>query len=141
VTSFNRKAGDRRLADMSDEPMGTLVWEPDLPKLYTFEEEFPVSETATYRVRMDFDQRDKIVEWAVIQLKRRGDRWTRVAVYDMCHGKGVHVHRYDSCEDEFAEESVFNVTSYEDVEAGLDYAILRVSESTADNEGRSDRGH
>ncbi|MGH3904225.1 MAG: DUF7718 family protein [Pseudonocardiaceae bacterium] len=87
------------------------------------------------------DAYGRVAEWAVVQLRRDGDRWRRIAVYDICHGKGVHVHLYDRQEIEFTEAFLRPVSSYQDVEDGLDYAVQRVTECWQENERRSDRGY
>ncbi len=103
---------------------------------------FPISEDARYIQRLGYDERGRLAEWAVVQSRRRNGRWQRVAVYDICHGKGVHVHLFNQQEIEFTETLVRQVMSYKDVEDGLDYVLDRLIESWwQENERRSDRGY
>lgn len=116
-------------------------WAPDLPKVETYEQEFPVSDSASYLLKMDLDERNRLVEWAVIQLRSVNGRKMTVAVYDTCHEKGVHVHHYDREGERISEEVLQGVASYRDLEEGLDYAVKRASEAWRENERRCDRGH
>jgi hypothetical protein len=135
-----RKAGKRRLADMNAAEQ-ERVWTPDLePEWPPYEDTFPISEDARYVQRLGYDEYQRLTEWAVVQMRREDDRWCRVAVYDICHGKGVHVHLYDRQEIEFTEQFLRPVSSYRDIEVGLDYALERVTECWQENERRSDRG-
>jgi hypothetical protein len=68
-----------------------------------FEDTFPISEDARYVQKFSLDEYGRVAEWAVVQMRRDGDRWRRVAVYDICHGKGVHLHLYDREEVQFTE--------------------------------------
>jgi hypothetical protein len=115
VSPWNRKAGDRLTS--------------------------PLSERARYIQRLDYDKRERLVEWAVIQSRLTNGGWQHVAVYDICHGKGVHVHLFNRREEEFTEVRLRSVTSYKDVEDGLDYVVDRVLECWQENERRSDRGY
>lgn len=141
MTAHNRKSGDKRLVDMCAMPAGTgSAWTPDLPKVDTYEQVFSINATAQYVQRLDLDERNRPVEWVVIQMRLVAGRWRRVAVYDTCHQKGVHVHFYDRDENQFDEAVLWDVEGYDDLEQGLDYALKRVSESWRENERRSDRG-
>ncbi|MGB6163608.1 MAG: hypothetical protein WBF75_13755 [Pseudonocardiaceae bacterium] len=92
--------------------------------------------------RLDYDERERLVEWAVIQSRLAGvGGWQLVAVYDICHSKGVHVHLFNRQEEEFTEVRLRSVTSYKDVEDGLDYVVDRVLEHCQENERRSDHGY
>ena len=64
-----------------------------------------------------------------------------MALYDTCHGKGLHVHLYDRREKEFTQTPLRSVASYEDMDDWLAYALQRVTEHWQDNERRSDRGY
>ncbi len=103
MTPEKRKAGKRRLADMNAaEPDQT--WTPDLePEWPPYEDTFPISEDARYVQKFSLDEYGRVAEWAVVQMRSDGDRWRRVAVYDICHGKGVHLHLYDREEVQFTE--------------------------------------
>jgi hypothetical protein len=140
VTPRNRKAGLRRLVEMSattdDQP-----WAPELPAVDEFEQEFPIGDSASYVQRLGLDERDRVAEWAVIQMRKVDSEWRRVVVYDCCHGKGLHVHHYNREGMEFAEVVVRPVNSYSDFESALDYALERVTMSWQENERRSDRGY
>jgi len=118
------------------------AWAPELPpELPWYEQIFPISERVSYRQRLGEDAYGRLAEWAVVQMRRVEDQWQRVAVYDICHGKGVHVHLYDREGREFTETSLRPVTCYQDVEDGLDYALERVTRHWEENERRSDRGY
>ncbi len=136
-----RKAGKRRLADMNAaEP--EQPWAPEMePEGPPWEIEILISEDVRCKQKFSQDVYGRVAEWAVVQLRRDGDRWRRIAVYDICHGKGVHVHLYDRQEIEFTEVPLRPVSSYQDVEDGLDYAVQRVTECWQENERRSDRGY
>lgn len=140
MARHKRKTGKRRLTHMSaaepDQP-----WYPELePEWPPYEATFLISETTRYVQRLCYDEYQRLAEWAVVQMRRVEGRWQRVAVYDICHGKGVHVHLYDRREVEFTQVFLRPVRSYQDVEDGLDYALQRVTECWVDNERRSDRG-
>jgi hypothetical protein len=70
-----RKAGRRRLADMNAaEP--ERVWTPDLePEWPPYEDTFPISEDARYVQKLGYDKYQRLAEWAVVQMRRDGDRW------------------------------------------------------------------
>jgi hypothetical protein len=141
VSPWNRKAGDRRLVDMSAAAEPEQAWAPDLPADHSYRLTSPLSERARYIQRLDYDERERLVEWAVIQSRLTNGGWQHVAVYDICHGKGVHVHLFNRREEEFTEVRLRSVTSYKDVEDGLDYVVDRVLECWQENERRSDRGY
>jgi hypothetical protein len=83
------------------EPERTGV--PDLePEWPPFEDTFPISEDARDVQKFSLEY-GRVAEWAVVQMRRDGDRWCRVAVYDVCYGKGVHLHLYDRQEVQFTE--------------------------------------
>jgi hypothetical protein len=132
-----RRAGDAWRASAEPEQ----AWAPDLPADHSYRLTLLLSERARYIQRLDYDERERLVEWAVIQSRLINGRWQRVAVYDICHGKGVHVHLFNRREEEFTEVCLRSVTSYKDVEDGLDYVVDRVVECWQENERRSDRGY
>jgi hypothetical protein len=140
---LNRKAGDRRLVDMSAAAELEQPWDPDLPPEDPLVQTFPLSEHSRYTQRLGLDERGRLVEWAVIQSRFRNGRWQRVAVYDICHDKGLHVHLFNRQEEEFTEARLRSVMSYKDVEDGLDYVLHRLIdlECWQENERRSDRGY
>lgn len=92
-------------------------------------------------MRYVMDDHDRITEWAVTQIRKLSGRWRRVAVYDTCHNKGIHVHFYNRSDDEFAQTPLRSVDSHEDLVEGLDYAVDRVVRAWRENERRSDRGY
>lgn len=141
MSPLNRKAGDKRLVNMSAAAELEQAWAPDLPAVDSYRLTFLLSASARYVQRLECDERDRVVEWAVIQSRLRNDRWQQVAVYDICHGKGMHVHLFNRQGEEFTEVRLRSIVSYEDVEDGLDYALDRVIESWEENERRSDRGY
>lgn len=138
MTAFNRKAAERRRPTLGILPE---PWAPDLPaEEPPYEQTFAISAEARYIQRFGQDAYGRLVEWAVIQERRVDGRWLRVAVYDTCHGKGVHVHHYDGAGEDFLEHQLLPVTCHEDLETGLQYALERVAECWQENERRSDRG-
>ncbi len=65
------------------------AWAPDLPAHHSYRLTLPLSERARYIQRLDYDERERLVEWAVIQSRLTSvGGWQRVAVYDICHSKG-----------------------------------------------------
>lgn len=135
-----RKAGKRRLADMNAaEP--ERPWAPELEPEEPWEQEILISEDVRYQQKLAHDAYGRLADWAVVQMRRVEGRWLRVAVYDICHGKGVHVHLYNREGEQFTETPLRPVASYQDVEEGLDYALERVVEHWQENERRSDRGY
>ncbi len=139
--SPNRRAGERLLADMSAAAEPEQAWAVDLPTDHSYVLTFLISENARYIQRLAYDERERLVEWAVIQSRLRNGRWQQVALYDICHSKGVHVHLFNRQEEEFTQVSLRSVTSYKDIEDGLDYVLDRVIECWQENERRSDRGY
>lgn len=142
--SQRRKASDRRLADMNAaEPEQS--WMPDLdPEGEEYSQPFPIQDAPDHVSavqRMTFDRYGRIFEWAVVQRLRDPTRWRRIAVYDICHGKGMHIHLYDSAEDEFTQIPLRPVRSYRDIEKCLDEALYLVEMHWEDNIRRSNRGH
>jgi hypothetical protein len=131
---LNRKAGEKRLVDMSA-PLP--AWSPEMDTCDEFVQEFPINESVSYRIRMEMDERNRLVEWAVVQ-KRDGHR---VAVYDVCHGKGYHLHLYDERGTEIDEIALRPVDSYADSEACLNDAVERIVRYWVENERRCDRDH
>lgn len=141
MPSRKRKSGERRLANMGVGDPGH-TWVPELePEWPPWEQTFPISEDARYVQKFANDEYGRLTEWAVVQMRRDGDRWRRVAVYDICHGKGVHLHLFNAQKIEFSEQRLRPVLSYQDIEDGLDYALERVTECWQENERRSDRGY
>jgi hypothetical protein len=141
VAPHNRKAGDRRLKDMSAD--AALEHDADGPPSdeIEYEQTFPIGENVAYVQRFVMDDRDRIKRWAVVQIRRVQGSWHRVAVYDTCHEKGIHVHFYDKEDVEFAETHLRSVDSNADLVEGLDYAVVRVVEAWRENERRSERGY
>lgn len=134
-----RKTNNRRLADMGAAGEPAQPWAPELPTVRTYQYTFLISATVRYTQRLDCDEWDRVVEWAVIQSRLRNGRWQRVALYDICHGKGMHLHLYDRQEREFTQISLRPVTCRRDVIEGLNEALDRVIEHSEENEWRSDR--
>jgi len=91
--------------------------------------------------KLAYDTHGQLADWTVVQMRRVQDRWLRVAVYDICHNKGVHVHLFNREGTEFTETSLRPVASYQDIVDGLDYALERVITHWEENERRSDRGY
>lgn len=139
MTPSNRKAGQRRLVDMS-----TTVddaWYPDLPPVEEVTDTLPISETTSYLLKYGLDQYGRVTHWAVIQRRKTELGTHNVAVYDACHGKDVHVHLYDQHSNEIDQHPLHRrVRSYAELEDGLDYATERVVKDWQENERRSDRG-
>jgi hypothetical protein len=139
--SHHRRADDRRrLVDMNAaEPQ--RLWAPDLPPVGPpLEQEFPLSENASYVQRLSFDERGRLVHWVVVQRRRCDGEWRRVAVYDTSHEKGVHVHLYDRREREFTERHLRSLGCYRDLTESLDDVIKGLVACWQENERRSDRG-
>jgi hypothetical protein len=143
MTPSNKRPGERRLvqmsADASSSPAPT--WAPDLPIVEQYTQTFPFGADAEYVLRYDLDEWNRTVEWAVIQKRRLHGHWQRVAVYDTCHGKGVHVHFYDRDDHEFAQTPLRPIKSHKDLDEGLQDALRWVCDSWRENERRSDRGY
>lgn len=133
--------GRKRVTRMDERPLD-VVWTPPLPALDPpWEQRFPIDESRSYVLKQGFNERNQLAEWAVIQTRVGDDgREQRVAVYDHCHGKGMHVHFYDRHEREFCELPLAAVRSQEDLEKTLDDAVIRVSVEWDRNERRSARG-
>lgn len=136
----NRKAGQRRLADMSNHPVDQ-VWRPDLPPVEEHRDVFPISASVDYSLRYELDEYGRINDWAVVQRRVVNEVRQTVAVYDACHGKDVHVHLYNRDGIEFDQHPLHRpVRSYSELEDGMDYATERVVKDWLENERRSDRG-
>lgn len=116
-------------------PVAAPAWAPELRMYDEYVQEFPVNDSVSYYPRMEFDERHRLVEWAVTATYNG----RRVVVYDVCHGKGYHVHYYDEDGTEIRQVSLGPVDSYKDMEACLDDAIQRVVQRWAKNEGRCDK--
>jgi hypothetical protein len=136
----NQKAGLRRLAEMSAEPTQT-AWQPEEPPGPPWDHEMFLNENVKLIQSLRYDDRDRLVEWAVIQQAKRDGVWRKVAVYDNCHGKGVHRHLCDRAERRFDENLICAVNSYDDVSRGLDDVIDWLATNWLENERRSDRGY
>lgn len=138
-----RKRKSRRLADMNA-AQPQQAWAPDLePEWPPYEQWFPIVEDDdTRRViqKIGEDTYGRIAEWAVVQMRFDGEGWRRVAVYDICHRKGMHVHLYDRSGVEFTQVPLRPVASYRDAEDCLGDAQDRVFRYWQENERRSDRG-
>jgi hypothetical protein len=144
VSPGNKKAGERRLIDMNQMPRQLRgPWTPqEKADGDPWVDTFLINENARYKQRISYDRIDRIVEWAVIQQKRDASGWRTVAVYDTCHGKGVHKHLYDSAGQRFDEVRLREVNSYGDLEKGLDEALSQMTDTHwVENERRSDRGY
>jgi hypothetical protein len=97
--SHDPKAGRRRLVDMSPD-IGVVPWAPPRPPqaALEYEQTFPIGEDVEWVQRIGYDELGRVADWAVVQKRRVSGAWRRVAVYDACHGKGMHVHLYDRSE-------------------------------------------
>lgn len=73
-------------------------------------------------------------------MRRVDGVWHRVATYDTCHNKGMHIHLFNAWGEEFTEVTIRPVESYGEVDEALDYALERVTSHWQENERRSDRG-
>jgi hypothetical protein len=140
---LNRKAGNRRLVDMNEPAEPERPWIPYLPADDSIEQPLPLGERSRCIQRLAFDEQGRLVEWAVIQSRLVDGQWQRVAVYDTCHDKGVHVHLFNRQEERFTEISLRRpIKSYKDVEDGLDYVMHCLIDLGywQENERRSDCG-
>jgi hypothetical protein len=139
-----RRINYRRLVEMSataepDQPSAPAT---DLPTTHTYPFTITVGENDRYIQRLECDEQDRLVEFAVIQQRYRNGRWQRVALYDVCHDKGLHLHLYDRREREFTQVSLMAVTCQKDVEDGFDYVMEHlIRHWWHENERRSDCGH
>src|SRR4051812_47539235 len=118
-------------------PTEEEAWRPELPvEGPPWEPEFVIAPGVKYIQRLGMDERGQVAAWAVIQMRYRGGRWSRVAVYDVCHSKPLHVHLYGTDEVEFDEHVVVEgpVRSREDFEDRLDVAVERVTMYWQENE-------
>lgn len=142
AVSPNRKAGDRRLVDMSATTGPEQPWAPNLPVVDLESYTFLIGVHTRCTQSLGHDELGRLAEWAVIQSRFINGQWQRVAVYDTCHRKGVHVHLYDQREIEFTETRLdLVISSYKDVEGVLDHIIDRLTTCWwQENERRSDRG-
>jgi hypothetical protein len=133
------RAGERRLADMAAYPtQEELALEEERDE---YSQTFVVSESIFYIVRFVYGTSGRLIEWAVVQMCGTPGKARRIAVYDTCHGKGVHVHHYNRNEIEFDQTALRPADSVADLEDGLDYATIRVAEAYEENERRSNRGY
>ena len=134
----------RRLADMNvAEPEQPWFPELDLENDEEYEQTLPVDGAPPFvqhALRVRRSRYGQLVDWAVVQIHRDGARWRRIAVYDACHGKGMHVHLYNSQQVDFAQITIRPVHSYQDMEECLQEAIDRVRQHWQDNKRRSDHG-
>lgn len=138
---LNRKAGDRRLVDMSASGDPEQVWVPYLPAEEPWlVQEITIRAHTRYIQRLGYDENGRLVEWAVIQSCWRDGRWWRVAVYDT--HITVHVHLLDRREKRFAKIHLRSITCYKDIEEGLDEVLHYLVELDGwqENERRSDCG-
>lgn len=148
MSSFNRKSSDRRLVDMSPPPQvePTRAWIPYLPpdESMSTEQTIVLSEGAKCIQRLGIDELGRLVEWAVVQTRLVDEKWRRVAVYDYdnSHNKGVHLHLFDYAGEEVTQIRLRDVTSYKDVEDGLEYVLHHLIdlEDWRENDRRSRRG-
>jgi hypothetical protein len=62
----NKKAGQLRLTDMSEQPVDA-AWSPDLPPVDEWYDVIPISATVSYSVRYAHDEYGRLTDWAVIQ--------------------------------------------------------------------------
>ena len=116
-------------------------WRPDPNTAVSeYRETVAIGEFADYKIRYEYDERDRMVEFAITQRRQLGGTWRIVAVYDICHDKGLHVHYHNRDGDEFAEVPINRVDSYGDLDEAFDFAIQAISTAWIDNERRSDRG-
>jgi hypothetical protein len=115
---------------------GDQPWAPGLPAVEEYEQSFPISDSSSYVQRLGFDERGRIAEWAVIQMRKVDGKWQRVVGCDCCHGKGLHAHHYNREGVEFAQVAVRSINSYGDFESALDYALDRVTMTWRENERR-----
>jgi hypothetical protein len=136
----NRKAGDRRLVQMS-ELVADQPWYPELPPVDPYSESYLINETTKIIQKLGHDERERLAEWAVIQQKLCNGEWKTVAVYDNCHFKGVHRHLYNRDGARFDEKPIARVTSYNDVALGLDSVLDWLGKNWLENERRWARGN
>jgi hypothetical protein len=135
----NHKAGDRRLADMSMVEQ-TTEWRPEFESLTEWSQRFPISDLARYLLRLHCDERNRLVRFEVIEEQLVTGQWRRIAVYDMCHHKGLHRHLYGRYEVEFDERWLLVVQSHSDADAAQHYAIEHVTKHWEEHRMRSQRG-
>ena len=130
---LNKKAGAKRLVDMSP-PLPP--WSPELETVEEYTQQIFINDHTSFYVRIELDERRRLNEWAVTQV-RDG---LRIAAYDVCHGKGYHVHLYNRHEEEFDQVFISAVDGYAEMDASLTDAYDRVSRNFDENERRCDRG-
>lgn len=140
-----RKRKPNRLADMNAAEL-ERPWMPDLdPEGEDFSQPFIVKDAPDHVGavrRMRFDRYGQLIEWAVILRYQEPatQRWRRIAVYDICHGKGMHVHLYDKRGNDFTQVSLRPVRSYREIGESLDEAVERIHSHWEANLRRSNRG-
>jgi hypothetical protein len=77
------------------------------------------------RIRQCSDLRDRLVDFAIIQMSPLHGRLRRVAVADICHGE-LHVHVHDEQEQKIYRESIRPVDTQLDVEESYDAGLDRI---------------
>jgi hypothetical protein len=120
------KGGNRQLRsvrNMAAPP--PAPWSPDLTQCQPYEYVVTlVGQDARVMVRHFYDDRDRIVDFAMV-LQRwvgpEGDDWADVLQVDCDHGE-VHVHRFGSSGEQTSRTTFCTLAGPDDVTAGCDYA-------------------
>jgi hypothetical protein len=87
------------------------------------------------RIRQCWDLRDRLVDFAIIQMSPLRGRLRRVAVADICHGE-LHIHVLDQQEIRIRRESIWPVNTQLDVEKSYDAGLDRITEKWQDYKRR-----
>lgn len=131
-----RAAIERRLVDMTNEPLGDVPWLPGSAECLAEEFDFLLGTKAQMCVfLMTCDKRT--VRFVLVQKARSRDtgRWEEVARVDTAHNE-VHVHRFDRDHNQLSREVIRPIRSFADVGEGFDEAYDLMLNQWEDNERR-----
>ncbi len=139
----NQGHSKRHLADMNippAEPEDSPAWEPPPDDQCTeYTSKWNLGGPGQLLImRLQLDERDRVVEFAVMQMTRYGESYREVARVDTAHGT-VHVHQlYGNQDDQDGQviRDLYKIESQEDVEHGLDLAIDFIQDNWDENRRR-----
>lgn len=120
---------------MGSEPVRE-IWVPDLDAATREDYTVDLFDEDRVAVRMMTNDRNQIVDFAMIQQTREGEMWLDVCKVDCKHAE-VHIHRYGaSVGDEVSRVVLRNIESIDDVHQGWDEAADIIYDHWEDNLGR-----
>jgi hypothetical protein len=129
-----RVRNERGLVDMSTTPE-PVAWSPDLTRCQIEDYIFDLFSEDRVCVRMAFDDRKQVVDFAMVQETYDEGLWVPVCKIDCKHNE-VHMHWYHQSSRQTERKVIHPIESADDVRRGWDEAAELIYGRWEDNRRR-----